>query len=196
MQTWPSHLIPNSMRWHLQFNTVSFQSPYNQSVQTHSFPGGMWQGQLTFKNITREQLDDIETFIYRLGGANGRFLMWDFLRPGRPAQGEPVVSQSGAQGGYLPTSGWLPNRRVIKKGDYFSVNNELKKVLEDVWSNAAGTAIIEFAPWLRKSPAAGTAIITQNPCGIFKLENDDQGQFQHVPLFSDLTLSIHEAFYV
>ena len=196
METWPSHLIPNSMTWHLRYNSKSFVSEFNQSVNTHRFPGGKWVTTLTFKNLTRSQAVDLQCFLDDLGGEAGRFLMSDFTQPGRPAIGAPVVAQQGQTGGLLLTSGWLPDRLVLAKGEYFSVNNEMKRVKRDVWSNGAGNATLEFSPWLRASPALSDAVETESPLGLFKLANDEQGDFKHRTRFSDVTLSIEEAFYV
>lgn len=196
METWPSQFIPQSMNWHLQYNSKSFKSTFNQSVNTHRFPGGMWQAQLQFKNLTRAQSDSLRVFLYRLGGANGRFLLWDFTKPGKPVMGNPVVAQNSQTGGLLLTSGWLPNRLILQAGEYFSVNNELKMVMNDVWSSSIGFATLEFEPWLRKSPKQGAPIVTETPTGMFKLIDDKQGNFQYRALFSDVSIAVEEAFYV
>ena len=196
MDTWPTTLQPNSMNWHLQFNTQTFESPFNHSINTHRFPGGMWTAQLSFKNLTRNQTNEMKAFVYSLSGANGRFLMSDPSAPGRPAMGTPVVAQSDQQGGLLLTSGWQPNTLVLKRGEYFSVNNELKMVMKDIWSTDMGLATLAFAPWLRTRPEQYDSIITLNPMGMFMLANDDQGEIQFKPLFGDISLDIREAFYV
>ncbi|USD68139.1 hypothetical protein [Vibrio sp. SCSIO 43136] len=197
MEKWPESLQPSSLDWHLQFNTKSFKSPFNNSERTHGFPGAHWQGTLTFRNLVEEQADNLKSFLWSLQGANGRFLLWDMSRPGRPEFGEPVVAQANQKGGLLQTAGWVPNQLVLARGHYFSVNNELKCAMEDIWSSEAGVAILKFEPWLRKSPALGDKVTTDYPCGMFKLKDDNQGKLAMRPgIFSNTKIEVVEAFYV
>lgn len=196
MERWPEHLMPQTMDWHLQPNTKIFTSSFNNSVRTAGFPGDQWMGTLTFSRLTRDKARQIEVFVRSLGGANGRFLLRDLKSKGRPAKGKPVVSMAEQSGGYLQTSGWLPNQLVLRAGDYFSVGQELKQSKKDVISSASGVAILEFFPWLRHSPAVGDAIVTDQPVGIFRLKDDSQGKFSHRQLFSDVSIEVVEAFYV
>ncbi|EOW9224863.1 hypothetical protein ACN26P_003395 [Vibrio cholerae] len=196
IKPWPDHLRPNAMDWHLQANTKTFTSSFNNSIRTASFPGEQWIGTMTFNRLSREKARDLEVFVRSLSGASGRFLLRDLKSKGRPAKGVPVVAQADQTGGLLLTSGWLPNQLVMRAGDYFSVGDELKQSKVDVLSSASGTAILEFYPWLRHTPSVGAAIITDRPAGIFRLSDDRQGKLSNRPEYSDTTIEVIEAFYV
>ena len=84
---------------------------------------------------------------------------------------------------------------MLRQGDYFTVNDELKMVTADVTSAANGTAMIAFAPMLRSSPPANTVIEVAKPYGIFKLKDKQQGAGNRVPgVFTSYTLELEEAF--
>lgn len=196
----PTEIIPNSMNIILSSNSRSFESTFNYSVNTHSFPGRQWTATLNFDTLDNygvREIDILQAFIWSLDGVNGRFMCPIFGRRGRPAYGNPVVSGSGQTGGTLVTSGWLPNRLVLPKAHYFQVGDELKQVKEDVVSNAAGEAALTFNPWLRSSPTDGDEIITDSPQGMFRLSSNDQGNFSISEGYQgSVSIDIVEAFYV
>jgi len=58
-----------------------------------------------------------------------------------------------------------------------------------------GTALIPIAPKLRNAPPDGSSIITDKPSATFRLENDDQAQFQvQGPLIYNASFSLLEDF--
>lgn len=195
---WPDELEPNSMTFGLSANTALFESPLNRSVMSHRFLGERWRGKLEFNaldNNNVRELDILQAFIWKLGGKNGRFTMGDFSKRGAPARGAPVVNGAGQYGGLLSTSGWIPNEIVLPMGTYFSIDNELKFTTADIVSNAGGFATLEFAPWLRKSPADGAVIVTDNPTGMFRLADDSQ-LFDIVAGNAEISIEVVEAFNV
>lgn len=200
LKEWPEGLIPNNISVNLVHNAKVFSSPLNNSVVTHTFPGAMWKFTLSFgtlDNFNRDEIEQLQSFIWSLNGVDGRFLMWNFSKRGTPEKGSPVVSSNGQYGGILQTNGWQPNQLVIPRGSYFSVNNELKFITEDMWSDSVGNCALMFTPWLRKSPAIGDKITTNKPKSIFRLADNDQGVFDLTPgLEATTTIEIVEAFYV
>ncbi|WP_225829646.1 hypothetical protein [Providencia stuartii] len=63
-------------------------------------------------------------------------------------------------------------------------------------SDAEGNATIVFSPMLRNPPSVGEKIEVQNPYGIFKLTDNNQGRLRRVPgIFTSTTLSFEEALY-
>lgn len=106
-----------------------------------------------------------------------------------------MVSDANQTGTQLGSKGWTPGILVLRTGDYFTVNDELKMVTADVTSTAAGTAVIPFAPMLRASPPANGKIEVAKPYGIFKLKDNQQGAGNRVPgVFTSYTLEFEEAF--
>lgn len=194
MLIWPDAIRPSEMEWHLSSNSVEFTSPFNGASQTVSYPGSRWEASLTFANLNDWQSRKLEVTLAKLDGKAGRIKLQDFGRWGRAPMGKPVVNGAAATGTLLPTKGWSASRKVLWEGDYITVNDELKLVTEDVWSDAAGIAVISIAPMLRAVPPNGAAIETQNPQGIFRLADNTNGVSRQPAFNNSITLKFVEAF--
>lgn len=191
---WPGP-NPSSLSWHLESNTKTFRSPFNGASQTVRFPGSRWKCTVEYAVLEEAQARKIEAVIAALDGEYGRVRIRDWGRAGRAPAGTPIVTDPEQTGVALTTRGWAANTLVLRAGDYFTVNSELKKVTADVMSNASGVAVIQFAPMLRSSPAANDPIEVQNPWGIFKLKDNSQGEIRRSPgLVSATTIEFEEAF--
>jgi len=191
---WPGP-NPSSLSWHLESNTKTFRSPFNGSSQTVRFPGSRWKCTVEYAVLEEAQARKIEAVIAALDGEYGRVKIRDWGRDGKAPAGSPVVSDADQTGVALTTKGWTSNTLVLRAGDYFTVNSELKKVTADVTSNASGAATIPFSPMLRSSPAPNSPLEVQNPWGIFKLVDNSQGQIRRSPgLVSATTIEFEEAF--
>lgn len=192
---WPDDVCPASLTWRPESNTKTFRSPFNGASQTVRFPGTRWICSLTFNNLTDDKSRRIDALVAELDGEYGRVKIRDWGRNGRAPAGSPVVSDADQTGMELNTKGWLPGKTVLMTGDYITVNDELKIVTADVTSSASGCAVISFAPMLRSSPAANAPIEVENPFGIFKLKDNQQGTSTRIPgVFTSYTLEFEEAF--
>lgn len=192
---WPEDVCPSSLTWRPESNTKTFRSPFNGSSQTVRFPGTRWVCSLTLNNLSDDKSRRIDTLIADLDGEYGQVKIHDWGRSGRVPLGSPVVNGANQTGNQLQSSGWTPSKNVLQKGDYITVNNELKMVTADVTSSASGIAIIYFAPMLRNSPPTNAVIEVANPYGIFKLKDNQQGAGNRVPGgFTSYTLEFEEAF--
>lgn len=191
---WPGP-NPSSQNWRLESNAKTFRSPFNGSSQTVRFPGSRWRCTVQYAVLEEAQARKIEAVLAALDGEYGRVRLRDWGRDGKSPAGTPLVSDAEQTGVLLATKGWKANTVVLRAGDYFTVNSELKKVTADVTSNASGAASIPFAPMLRNPPAANAAIEVQNPWGIFKLADNSQGEIRRSPgLVSSVTIEFEEAF--
>ena len=192
---WPDDVCPASLTWRPESNTKTFRSPFNGASQTVRFPGTRWICSLTFNNLTDDKSRRIDALVAELDGGYGRVKIRDWGRNGRAPAGSPVVSDADQTGMELNTKGWLPGKTVLMTGDYITVNDELKIVTADVTSSASGSAVISFAPMLRSSPAPNAPIEVENPFGIFKLKDNQQGTGNRIPgVFTSYTLEFEEAF--
>lgn len=192
---WPAILVPNEMSLQMLSNSKIFQSPFSGSSQTASFPGSRWSISVTFNNRKDRDARALEALIAELDGVAGRVRLWDFARGGRAPAGTPIVSVAEQRGKLLSTRGWLPELLVLQRGDYITVNDELKKVTQDVRSDISGQAVIRISPQLRWPPVAGAPIECRKPTGVFRLSDENQGSFSRVPgIFHSVTLQFVEAF--
>ncbi|HGJ5878607.1 hypothetical protein QE197_02445 [Arsenophonus nasoniae] len=193
---WPENIIPSTMNWQLVSNSKTFTSTFTGSVQTVRFPGSRWRCSLTFNNLTEDKSRELEALAAELDGESGRIKIYNWIRKGLTGRREPVVSVANQTGRILQTKDWLPSSIVMRKGDYLTVNNELKMVTNNVTSDVKGNAAIPISPMLRYAPKINDKIETRSPFGIFKLTTNDQGNFQYRPgVFSTVTLAFEEALY-
>jgi hypothetical protein len=81
---------------------------------------------------------------------------------------------------------------VIRAGDWFEINGELKRAIADVNSNASGQGFLMFEPQLRTSPADNTPVILQAPMGRFLLSSDESMWQTRPGTLSELTLDLVE----
>ncbi|HBC8488016.1 TPA: hypothetical protein KE181_002713 [Escherichia coli] len=194
MLTWPEELRPSEMEWYLVSNAVEFTSPFNGASQTVSYPGSRWEATLTFSNLNDWQSRKLESTLAKLDGKAGRIMLQDFGRWGRPPMGSPVVNGANNTGTTLSTKGWTPDRKVLWEGDYIAVNNELKLITEDAWSDSSGNVILNIAPMLRSIPPNGAKIETQKPQGSFRLAENTNGVKRQPAFNNSFTLKFSEAF--
>lgn len=189
---WPEELRPSSMSWRLLSAGTKFESVFNGAVQTVRFPGSKWKVSMSFDNADDYEARAIESILFQLDGMAGRIRLPDFGRWGVPPTGTPVVFGAGQLGASIVTAGWLPNRMVIARGQYLSVNDEMKFVTADVWSNGSGAATIPITPVWRKSPADGASVEVENPKCIFMLLNNENGPDRKPAFNNDFTLDFVE----
>ncbi|WP_413614747.1 hypothetical protein MRB56_12630 [Halomonas cupida] len=186
-------VAPQSMQWGLAHNTKSFTSAFNGATQTVTYPGARWRCQMTFGTLRPDEERMLSTFINRLGGRAGRFRLSDLYRVSPVSRGNAVVDGGGQTGGLLRTRGWIPSRRVLRMGDYVTVDNEMKEVLDDVWSDAGGKAVLRVAPWWRFSPTNAATVNHTSPVAIMMLD-DDENMIGRQRRLSNCTITCTEAF--
>ncbi|SPP31344.1 hypothetical protein ARAF_0468 [Arsenophonus endosymbiont of Aleurodicus floccissimus] len=160
------------------------------------FPGSRWRCSLTFNNLTETKSRELEALAAELDGESGRIKIYNWIRKGLTDRGKLIVSVANQTSRILQTRDWLPSSIVMRKGDYLTVNNELKMVTDNVTSDAKGNAAILISPMLRYTPKINDKIETRSPFGVFKLTTNDQRNFQYRPgVFSTVTLAFEEALY-
>lgn len=195
MITFPSDLIPSELEWGLQSNVQTFSSPLSGSVQTLRLPGERWVFTFTYAALIDSQTARLSAFMSAARGGAERFKVSNpmRLRPTGAGGGTPIVSGAGQTGAALNTSGWPNSTLVLKVGDFFEVNGELKVVTADVTSSGTGTATIAFEPPLRAAPADATSIITTNPAATFRLV-ESESRWRYMQGFvSSFTINAVEA---
>lgn len=184
---------PSSVNWGLEQNSFIFES-FSNVIQAAPQVGSRWRGEMTF-DLTQEEVDDLELFVEGLGGRSGRFCVMNPRIKTYPALGTPNVNAPNQLGRILTTQGWLPNRLVLRRGQYFNIGNELKRSTADVYSSATGTATINFYPSIRIAPALNLAINTQAPFMLASLDDDYNPTNTTADLESSITLTFTEAIY-
>lgn len=191
---WPNGILPASFDWYLTSNGSSFTSPWTGQTQTVRYPGSAWKAQLTLSNLDDYESREVEVILVQLDGMAGRIKLRDFGRFAQPVKGTPRINGAGQKGVSVNTDGWTPSTKVLSKGDYITIADELKLVTGDVTSNASGEATVPFGPQLRNSPSDDLVIEVSDPYGIFRLEKNENGVKRSPAFNNDITLNFVEAF--
>jgi len=178
--------VPNftTSSFYLQFNTQQFESSLSKAVQRVQLSGPRWVASFSLPAMTRDTVSEWITFFNNLRGNLNTFDAFDpeGKIPRGSAGGAPLVNGASQTGSTLITDGWpISTTGILLKGDYFSVNNELKQITQNIDSDGSGNATLVFEPNLRNSPADGAPITTDNATVEMILPNDDAGIFTTDP---------------
>lgn len=167
-------------RFGLETNTQSFTSPFTKSTQRVLLGGARWSLSGTLPAMHRSQAAVWQAFFLSLEGSAGTFYGFDpdAKSPRGTGSGTPLVNGSAQTGSSLITDGWAANQTVLRVGDYFTVNSELKMVTANALTNGSGQVTISFKPALRNSPADNAVITIDNPTCIMALVDDLQAMWE------------------
>jgi len=194
--TFPSSVIkPKRITWGLISNVQSFPSPLTGATQTLRIPGERWRFVFYWEDLDDTNMADLTAFIVQARGGAERFKLGDLYRttPRGAGGGTPLVAGASQSGASLTTDGWPNSTLVLKRGDFFEVNGELKMVVADVTSNGTGQATVTFEPPLRASPADNAPLTTASPGATFRLE-EPKNEWDHQAGFAtNVTLTAVES---
>lgn len=166
-------------RFYLETNTQRFESPLTKTVQRVLLGGSRWTATYSLPAMTRAQSANWRAFFLLLEGSVNTFNGFDpdNKTPRGNATGIPLVNGGSQTGSSLVTDGWTHGVTVLKAGDYFSVNGELKVATSDAVSDGSGNATVAFKPALRASPPDNSVITVNRPSCTMVLSDDNQAQW-------------------
>lgn len=78
---WPSDLIPDSMEFYLEFNTVSMVSPFTRQERVLERAGARWTCSMQFSLVTQEEAARFDALLATLRGRVLPIEIFDFRRP-------------------------------------------------------------------------------------------------------------------
>lgn len=191
---------PSGSSFELQTNDAAFESPLTGTVRTLERKGARWRVTLTFDDLDGAERAELQGFLAKVRGFANRVLLPIFAHTNRGAGGgTPVVSGGSQSGATLNSSGWPITTTVLRRGDFFSVNGELKIVTDDVVSDGAGLAAINFSPILRSPPPDATAIVLPPSTALRVMLADGSIGWNNAPAFggglrSSFAIDFIEAF--
>ena len=152
-------------------------SPFTFSNQVQVYDGQRWRASVSLPNMVRADAEPWITFLTKLNGQEGTFLLGDptATAPQGSGSGTPLVNGASQTGQELVTDGWTPSATsVLKEGDYIQLGSRLYKSLIDVDADGSGNATIDIWPALRESPADNTALVLNSTKGLFRLASNQQ----------------------
>ncbi len=199
--TFPSVGIMHSS-FRLVRATSQSESPFTFAQQTYKYPGERWEGDVTFKPVRRASAAEIQGFIGELYGSYGTFLYGDpdaLVQGLRGAGGGTPLVKGGSQTGNTLIIDGLTHAlaNVYRKGDYFQLGtgsaSRLYMMTQDINTNSAGEATLQFVPALRSSPADNQAVNFTAPKGLFRAsDNVAQWDSNHSMIYG-FSFSFREA---
>jgi hypothetical protein len=117
---------------------------------------------------------------------------------GSPVSGyggaNPTVNGAGQTGTTLSVTGASASTLILKDGDYFTVNDELKVAVADCTTNGSGVATITFEPSLRYSPPNGGTVNISVPTVLLNLSEDTVGWDLTKPVLHGISIKGTEAY--
>lgn len=194
---WPVGVRVRGLRLSLESNTRTFESPFTGDEQVVDTPGSKWVFEVTIGQLKdAATARRFSTLLERVGGRRHCLRLYDFSMPKKTVLGAPVVNEAQSMRRYLSTRGWTPSRRVFEAGEWLQVGDELKRVVDDVWSDASGRATVNIEPELRATYASGTPLQVARPLGLFRIDDQLAGKGMITVKGTDFgTIKFREALY-
>ena len=165
----------SSVEFGLENNNQVFESPLSNSIQVSELTGARWYGTFNLPPMSKTNALAYIGFLQRLQGRVHSFSGYDpnHRSPAGTIAGSTLLVDGASQTGTsLTLDGAAASTLVLKAGDFFSVNSELKMVTADATSDGSGDITVNFVPSLRSSPSDNASITTTNPVCTMKLTGD------------------------
>lgn len=164
-------------------NAVAYsRSPFTFAGQAHEYAGKMWQADVTLPPMKRDLAEAWIAFLMSLKGQRGTFYLNDpaAVTPRGSARNSDTVTIDGltTSGNTLdiqsaPTS----TTDFLKAGDYMQIGSgtsrQLFKVLQDVDTDASGTATVDVWPNVRTSISDNSSVTFESAKGVFRLASNE-----------------------
>jgi len=165
----------SSVEFGLQNNNQVFESPLSNSIQVSELTGARWYATFNLPPMKKDNALEYIGFLQRLQGRVHSFFGYDANHrspSGTIAGSTLLVNGANQTGTSLVLDGGANSTLVLKAGDFFSVNNELKMVTANATTDGSGDVTVNFVPSLRSSPSDDASITTTNPVCTMKLTGD------------------------
>jgi hypothetical protein len=194
---WPDHLRPQAVDWPVPVvPQMMARSAFDGSTQAQTLGVPRWGFTAVVGPVSAELAPQWEALFARLRGMVNRVRVHDWRReaPLGPATGTPTVLAA-AMGNTLQTQGWAANvPGILLPGSYFSVNNELKRLVLPASSDATGWATLTFEPPLRAAPQVGLPLVLTKPKALFVMTTPNPGVAQEGARHRGPTVAFEEVF--
>lgn len=189
---WPA---PRFARFSVDLQPVSAMSSsvFTKEQQTYQWSGGIWVFKATYPPLTRAQAAPIIAFLRALDGCYRTFLAGDpaAKTPRGSWAGSPAVNGAHAVGATtLNVTGLTPGASIAQ-GDYMQIQAGTSPLgpkrlffmcgTADVTADGSGHASIDIRPGLREALLGGESIVTTDPVGTFRMQDNAQAQYECTP---------------
>ena len=176
---------------------ATIRSKYTARRQTIVHPFALWVFQGTLIPMEGADAGEWRAFLVQLEGQKNTFQL---PVPGasRPSAPTNVVAKAAtavaARAKSFQVTG-SASAVVVSKGDYFTINGELKVATSPLTLNGSGAGTIAFEPGLRTALTGGEALELRDPYCVMAAADDDSGTWSlDRPVEHGIKLSAVEAF--
>jgi hypothetical protein len=184
------------VEWNAQDVVSTVINPFTGKAQVQSWQASWLEAVVTLPAMQRVNAGNWIAFLAQLQGQNGVFYFGDGLAtvPQGSASGTGVTAGSN-QGPYtITSSGWDANQSaLLMPGDWLQIGWRMYMCLDMAASDGAGNSSFAIWPQIREIPAAGTAIVTTNPVGLFRLATNTRKWSESYLRTWGLSFQIREA---
>lgn len=156
------------------------ESPFSFADQVQVNAGQQWQCDVTIPLYNRDTAEDANTFLMKLNGREGTFLLGDpnANSPRGSVTTTVTVDGNGQTGGELSVTGLAASTAGdFKAGDFIQLGSlgtaRLHKILNDVVSDGSGNATLDIWPNIRTSPLSGDTVTYTNAVGQWRLTSNE-----------------------
>lgn len=171
-------IVPNNVKLRMMAKTASFESPYTGYSNLQPQPYQKWGGEVSFAEMKREDASKWIAYLLTLNGMEGEFLMGisSAQNPLGSVDADALVNSVASDGRSITIKGFIPDTaNVLKRGDYFSINNRLYMALLDVDSDSSGiSGDINIRPHARSDLAIDNIVkFGADAVGLWQLATDN-----------------------
>jgi len=153
-----------------------------------------WYAEVTLPPIIGEaRVYDWRAFVVDCDGIANSFRVIACERP--QITGVAVTVKGAGQFAHqLVTQGWGAAGRKLRRGQFFTVNDQLLMLQADVVADASGVAVLTFKPYLRFSPANGAVVEVTRPYAVMVMTDPRNGWKVGIGQNYAVTFKCEEAF--
>ncbi len=153
-----------------------------------------WFASVTLPPIIGEsRVLDWRAFVVNCDGIANSFRVIACERP--QITGVTVTVKGAGQIAHqLVTQGWGAAGLKLRRGQFFTVGEQLLMLQADVIADATGTATLTFKPYLRYSPANGAPIEVTRPYAVMCMSDPRNGWKVGIGQSYGVTFKCEEAF--
>jgi len=196
--TFPASINFTSFKPKLVRPSITMRSPFTGKRQALALPYALWSFEAQLSKQDTTIAGKVRSFLAQLDGVANTFR---FPVPGTSsllsgyAGAAGLVNGGSQSGSSLVTDGWSINTLVLREGDYFTVNDELKVCTADATTNGTGQVTVSFKPALRTSPLDNAPFTIVSPTCLMAMDDPDAANWAvTAPTWHDFAFKCTEAF--
>lgn len=152
----------------------SFDNAFGGGQQQGDYGSAIWQADIELAWLNRDQAGKLLGLLAEYGRTGILIPDAPHAQPLGVAGGSPVTDGEN-QGGRVNITGAtasIPN--WLKSGDLIQIGNHMHMLTRDASTDQGGNATLYITPYLRKMPAAGTAVITERCACLMQLDSKEE----------------------